>query len=211
MFPIRSHHWRIFPLALLLIISTGTCHAWTINLPGGGRVAFDDGVLRIGQPSASNSLLIIPPADTFISEAIVQRIAIQSAGAEKGYGAFCVLEGIPQDTFLGFYPTTSKIFRDLEQPLEQPIVDNGGEYLLSIDGGVTFLDGYERAQDRTVFSPAHLNHADSNSVGCNCVRLSSSEQPSLVAFFTARDIAVGEELCFDYGSNYWRGREDEKV
>ena len=28
-------------------------------------------------------------------------------------------------------------------------------------------------------------------------------------FFAARDLEVGEELTFDYGDDYWLGREDE--
>ena len=28
-------------------------------------------------------------------------------------------------------------------------------------------------------------------------------------FFAARDLEVGEELTFDYGDDYWIGREDE--
>ena len=178
--------------------------AWTIPLPGGSRVSFNDGILRIGQPLP----LEIPPADATISESILQRIKVRDTGHPlKGFGAFCVNEPIPQHSFLGFYPDTTKIVRDLDRPaLEEPLVDNGGDYLLAIDGGMTFLDGYERAQDRTVFSPVHLNHKDAQ--GCNCVRVMSDKR---VAFFTKRDIQVGEELCFDYGSNFWRGRQDKKI
>ena len=32
-----------------------------------------------------------------------------------------------------------------------------------------------------------------------------------VLFFAKRDLAPGEELCFDYGADYWAGREDEMV
>ena len=28
-------------------------------------------------------------------------------------------------------------------------------------------------------------------------------------FFAARDLEPGEELTFDYGDDYWLGREDE--
>ena len=72
--------------------------------------------------------------------------------------------------------------------------------MLSLDGGVTFIDGYDRAQDRSCFSPAHLNHEDSDKEGCNCVRVLDKEGKG-VAFFTQRLVAEGEELCFDYGYN----------
>jgi len=29
-----------------------------------------------------------------------------------------------------------------------------------------------------------------------------------VKLFAVRDIEVGDELCWDYGKNYWRGREE---
>mmetsp|Transcript_6259 Transcript_6259/g.10877 ORF Transcript_6259/g.10877 Transcript_6259/m.10877 type:complete len:81 (-) Transcript_6259:91-333(-) len=74
---------------------------------------------------------------------------------------------------------------------------------MSLDGGMTFLDGYEIAQDRSTFTPAHLNHQDKNHPGCNCLRIC---QHDLVAFFTSRPTKAGEELCFDYGDNYWKER-----
>jgi len=65
-----------------------------------------------------------------------------------------------------------------------------------------------RAQDRSSFSVVHLNHADKESSSCNCIRLLEDDR---VAFFTSRRIMFGEELCFDYGKNFWSGREDEKI
>mmetsp|Transcript_56681 Transcript_56681/g.169337 ORF Transcript_56681/g.169337 Transcript_56681/m.169337 type:complete len:84 (-) Transcript_56681:185-436(-) len=82
------------------------------------------------------------------------------------------------------------------------------DYVMSLDGGVTFIDGYDRAQDRSIFSPVHLNHVDGDQEGCNCFRLLEGTQ---VAFFTSRPIEGGEELCFDYGKNFWRGRERDKL
>eukprot|EP00546_Thalassionema_frauenfeldii_P021246 CAMPEP_0178902470 /NCGR_PEP_ID=MMETSP0786-20121207/4619_1 /TAXON_ID=186022 /ORGANISM="Thalassionema frauenfeldii, Strain CCMP 1798" /LENGTH=79 /DNA_ID=CAMNT_0020573733 /DNA_START=335 /DNA_END=574 /DNA_ORIENTATION=+ len=79
---------------------------------------------------------------------------------------------------------------------------------MSLDGGMTFLDGYDPAQNRVRFTPAHLNHADKGQDACNCLRILEDGR---VAFFTARSIDVGEELCFDYGSSYWEGREAEKI
>ena len=61
-----------------------------------------------------------------------------------------------------------------------------------------------RAQDRSKFSPVHLNHADKGTTACNVIRLLEDDR---VAFFSSRDIFAGEELCFDYGSNFWKGRE----
>mmetsp|Transcript_9528 Transcript_9528/g.14196 ORF Transcript_9528/g.14196 Transcript_9528/m.14196 type:complete len:86 (-) Transcript_9528:150-407(-) len=84
------------------------------------------------------------------------------------------------------------------------------DYVMSLDGGVTFIDGYNRAKDRTSFSTVHLNHADRGAPDCNCIRI-LDENESAVCFFTSRDILTGEELCFDYGANFWSGREHCKV
>jgi SET domain-containing protein len=32
-----------------------------------------------------------------------------------------------------------------------------------------------------------------------------------VSFFAARDIAVDEELLYDYGGKYWSGREGQEL
>ena len=32
-----------------------------------------------------------------------------------------------------------------------------------------------------------------------------------VSFFAARDIEPGEELLYDYGRGFWRGREEEEL
>jgi SET domain-containing protein len=84
-----------------------------------------------------------------------------------------------------------------------------------------FLDlsiSAHRAQDRSTFSPVHLNHSDKGTTACNCIRLLSDDDEdgdgnnsnSRIAFFTSRDIQQGEELCFSYGNNFWMGRETDK-
>lgn len=65
-----------------------------------------------------------------------------------------------------------------------------------------------RAQDRCYFEPAHLNHADKGTPECNVIRVLVDER---MCFFTARDILEGEELAYDYGEDFWVGREDIKV
>lgn len=30
-------------------------------------------------------------------------------------------------------------------------------------------------------------------------------------FYTGRAVAAGEELCFDYGKEYWKARTDQMV
>ncbi len=65
-----------------------------------------------------------------------------------------------------------------------------------------------RAQDKSEFAPVHLNHADKGTPECNVIRLLEDGR---VAFFTSRDIIPGEEMCFNYGANFWKGREGDKI
>lgn len=175
-----------------------TCvDSWSIPFPGGGKVSFEDGLLRIQTRPVPNA--DIPPPGSCASQETLNSIQVRDTRTVKGYGAYCT-SNLPRGTFLGFYPDDCFI-TNLRKSISS-------DYILSLDGGVTFLDGYSRAQNRTVFSPVHLNHADPDTLECNCFRLL---QNRTVAFFTAREVTQGEELCFDYGSNYWRGREKEKI
>lgn len=189
---------RCFLLQPLLSMTTVAVYSWTIPLPGGGRVQYQNGLLRIRYQSA-HDLPPMPPFYAHIDENILKSIQVRDTGcAAKGYGAFAV-QPLPKHIFLGFYEGQQ---RDSIGNLENT------EYLMSLDGGATFIDGYERAQDRTTFSPVHLNHSSSSSDMKNCLQIMENGQ---CAFFTARDVQQGEELTFDYGDNYWRGRESDLI
>ncbi len=199
----RTQNFMFFPSKLMPMVSSiiiiwllDRAFSWSIPFPGGGKVSFQDGILRIQTRAAPNAT--IPPPGSCASSQTLHSIEIRDTGTVKGYGAYCISD-LPQCTFLGFYPDDC-VITDLKESASS-------DYVLSLDGGATFLDGYARAQNRTVFSPAHLNHADSDTFECNCFRLL---QNRTVAFFTSRDIRQGEELCFDYGPNYWRGRRMRK-
>lgn len=186
--------------------------AWTIPLPGGRKVSLsDNGVLRIQLDNVSKqNLPPVPPTGSNVSDSTRSSIQIRDTGTRKGYGAYCT-EPLKRGEFLGFY---EGIARTREEVENSHIAANNKDYLMSVDGGATVLDGYERAQDRGTFSPVHLNHEDKGTDACNCVRVLSSDDdgfPPRVAFFTARPVEKGEELCFDYGENYWRGRESDKL
>ena len=188
---------------LLLLQAIGSCSAW--QLP---RISFAEGLVRIQTGPSELDEFPIPPKGTEISESVLDCIQVRDTGdPRKGFGAFCVHQNIPAKSFLGFYPG-KRVVRNLDNLEASIVADNSGEYLMSLDGGLTFLDGFERAQDRSVFAPVHLNHKDKDDDGCNCVRRFAKGE---VAFFTKREIQVSEELCFDYGTSYWRGREADKV
>ena len=231
---------RLFYIVFQLILIS-VSHALEFSLPGGTGISFQNGIIRIkqtGGSSAEDTNYRIPPLGT---PALSFSVAVKDTGSTaKGFGAFATTH-LEKGTFLGFYEGNVVATRDAldlilderERQLQQRddksrkfSISNAMDYVMALDGGMTFLDGYERAMDRSSFSPVHLNHADKGSVGCNCVRLLEAIEtediddgsnnknggvPYCVAFFTSRDIESGEELCFDYGANFWRGREEQKL
>lgn len=183
----------------------------------------DTGVLRIdvgggrkGSGDASDQPPV-PSTEARPSEGTLGSIEVRDTGTARGCGAY-VREGsdLPRHAFLGFYEgktvrTRDELDRRVDERQRQGKGGGGSgymDYVMSLDGGVTFIDGYDRAQERSTFSPVHLNHVDGDQTGCNCFRLLEGTQ---VAFFTSRPIESGEELCFNYGKNFWRGREQEKL
>jgi hypothetical protein len=111
-------------------------------------------------------------------------------------------------------------------------VSTQADYCMRIDTTWT-LDAAERASDDSSFSACFLNHSR---MRWN-VRRRTHRKERRVALFAARTIAVGvpqlecaashrrlawdslavityqegEELLLDYGSTYWRGREDQEI
>ena len=210
--------WRISQRDQFLIllmwgaISGFVVDSFEIPLPGGGRVKFESGGvvrIRLDQDKGLVDLPPIPPIGTPADPSTLSSIEIRDTGTIKGYGAFCCTPILPKHSFLGFYEGQRIESREeLDKMVSSSSNKKRMDYVMSIDGGYTFIDGYEMAQSRDIFNPSHLNHEDRGLEGCNCVRILEDGR---VAFFTSRDILQDEELCFDYGTNFWKGREDEKV
>lgn len=72
---------------------------------------------------------------------------------------------------------------------------------------LTLLPIFHRALDRSYYEPVFLNHADGGTDRCNVIRILEKDR---MAFFACRDVIEGEELAFDYGEEFWKGREDMK-
>ena len=133
-----------------------------IPLPGGKSISYDasSGILRIGTPPQSS--LSIPPS----SPTRIQQLAETHSNIDirptnipmKGYGAFATKE-LKKDLFLGLYQGDVIVSREAleeridvrKKHIQQVMEDNDGreggdvmDYVMSLDGGVTFIDGYDR-------------------------------------------------------------------
>jgi SET domain-containing protein len=65
------------------------------------------------------------------------------------------------------------------------------------------IDAAAAAPDCSAFHPVHMNHSK---VRANVARY-YDRAAGRVAFFASCDIVPGDELLYDYGRAYWRGRE----
>ena len=181
-----------------MTFSSSTANALRLNfgLPGGSRVSYRDGLLRIQPPKEASSAAAIPnfevPWDQVLSNKIGTGIAIDHRKTpSKGYGAFYAgSDTLPEGTFLGFYEGELVKSREsldmLHEQRRENLRNTGleeeaqkvGDYVLSLDGGVHFLDGfdlrYQSNNDNTFdyqpFTCAHLNHANKGDSDCNVVR-----------------------------------------
>eukprot|EP00955_Chlamydomonas_euryale_P093101 364759-Chlamydomonas_euryale.AAC.18 len=77
-----------------------------------------------------------------------------------------------------------------------------GDYCIALDDDLV-IDAAHLAADTSRFTAAHINHSRTRA---NVARF-YTRRACTVSFFAARDIAAGEELLYDYGRQYWRGRE----
>jgi len=149
-------YFTLFYLARTTVI---LCEAFQITL-GGRSISYngETGVLRIQlEETLLDSSLIVPPLGTRPSDDVMNSIQVRDTGIEgKGFGAFATRE-IEKNTFLQFYE--GEIIKSREA-LDAIITErammiqqsngknwkgtNAMDYVMSLDGGVTFIDGFER-------------------------------------------------------------------
>lgn len=77
-----------------------------------------------------------------------------------------------------------------------------GDYVMAIDRD-TVIDAAAWVAATDSFHPVHMNHSRNRP---NVVRY-YERAAGRVAFCATRDIQPGEELLFNYGAAYWKGRE----
>lgn len=181
-----------------------------------------------GQPSGARP--IVPPNAFAHQSARLDGIDIMPAPDGKGMGAYATA-AVLSETILGEYSGEILTRKEVEARYWDNRKPNkhdrkwrnsrrrrnqgiSGDYLFDM-GGDLFIDG----EDADISTWCRFaNHASPSGGGCNVeVRRSSSspgetagndlskDEPRLY-FAALRDIQAGEEICYDYGVEYWDGR-----
>lgn len=127
------------------------------------------------------------------------------ASPGKGRGVFATAQ-IAEGTFLGSYDGEVLDGEQFERRYGDRDVP---EYVVRIDSDC-YVDGKAAARGGDAYTPALFNDGKAN-----VVRYCATRRPPRVDFFADRDVRAGEELLFDYGSQYWAGRDrdvlDEQI
>lgn len=148
-----------------------------------GRLYIQWGSPSTGAPLADGSIKVRPTTDG------------------RGNGAFAA-KPIPAGTYVGDYE--GELLDESAYWARYP--SGVSDYSIRIDQEWS-IDGQSRAPNTSIFSPCHMNHSTTRH---NVVR-STSRRQQKVSFFTAADIKVDEELLLNYGSTYWKTRENQKL
>lgn len=141
---------RLRSTLFLSFVICNVSSAFEISLPGNKRLSYnvETGVLRFGSKPNRN----VPIKGTLVDPLILACIEVRHTGNDlKGYGAYATAD-IDKDVFIGFYEGTKIESRDaLDTVITErrkkavPNCDSASDYIImNIDGGVTFIDGFER-------------------------------------------------------------------
>ena len=95
-----------------------------------------------------------------------------------------------------------------EEALLRRYPDGEAAYVLELNGPLGLRPTYVDAAEEVRSNVARFaNHAPDP----NMERRTQRFPTRVVRLFARRDIAASEELCWNYGDDYWRGREDQMV
>lgn len=147
--------------SIILLSLFSVASAFNVPLPGGREIVYngDTGVLRIKlEPQTLPKGTEVPPIGTLPTDEIINGIEVKHISEKKGYGAFAK-EPIEAGTFLGFYEgrrfdSREKLDEAMQERMKQIEESDLDEetkkymfpmdYVMSIDGGMTFVDGFDR-------------------------------------------------------------------
>jgi len=151
--------------------------------PHKGRLYMQVGVPSDGPPMQEGAVVVRPTGDV------------------RGNGAFAVLP-IPKGSYIVDYEGELLDWATFDQRF----ASGESDFVMALDSEVA-LDASGLVPLTATLSGVHLNHSR---VRPNVVRY-YDYAAQRIKFFASRDIFPGEELLYDYGRAYWRGREQMEL
>lgn len=134
-------------------------------------------------------------------------VVVRPTGDGRGWGVYAAVP-LPVGTPLGEYEgdllDTAAFFARYP-----PGGKARGDYVVALDAEWV-LDGAAAAaaaRAAAIYTPSLMNHTRLGSAVARVAR----RRARALGFVTTRPVAVGEELCWDYGRTYWMGREAEEM
>mmetsp|Transcript_10665 Transcript_10665/g.35374 ORF Transcript_10665/g.35374 Transcript_10665/m.35374 type:complete len:167 (-) Transcript_10665:71-571(-) len=147
-------------------------------------------------PSADTAAAATPSA---LSLGLVE---VRDTGCHtRGHGLFAAAP-LPDGAYLGDY--TGEVLTQEEYLARYP--DEDARYVLAASADWN-IDAAEAGSSSLL---RYVNHSSSPNCYYHVERVRRSPARR-VSFYTLRPVRPGEELLFDYGKEFWRGRCEEQV
>jgi SET domain-containing protein len=130
------------------------------------------------------------------------RLDVRDTGTDRGRGLFATAP-LSHGAFLGEY--TGDVLTHDEYLARYPAEDSRYVLAANTDYNIDAVDPERSSLLR------YLNHSSTEP---NCyyhVLRVRGQRQKRVSFFTLRAVEAGEELCFDYGQQYWTDRPDRPL
>lgn len=140
-----------------------------------------------------------------------ERFVIASTSDGRGMGLFVGAAPIEAGSYLFDYE--GRILEQAEFDLTYPHARRAdgphADYAVGIeqaDGDGVYVDAASPDESNIA---RYMNHADAETA--NCAAWTLAHPMPRVLIFAQEELAPGVELVWDYGRDYWEGREDEKT
>jgi hypothetical protein len=131
---------------LLLLLLLSAVSAFHLPLPGGRSISYSPETGALWIQLSESMTPACPPAATWPLPDVLASNRTPRHRHARG-GAFCH-KPLDSNAFLGWYKgTVVQGQEQLDKIIQQrQATSGGGDYVLSLDRGVTFLDGYETSE-----------------------------------------------------------------
>jgi hypothetical protein len=181
------------PLVFMLSCHTiARTDAWDVGATAAACVTSGCGLLGLSYfrvPLMLNALL--PPESAFAVK--------QCDSPTKGRGLFA-MQAFAASSLVIEYRGDVLSWKSLAERYGSGKINLQGKYVFELRELAVYIDA---ADERSAGCARFINHSSRNPN----LRVEVDLLHSRAWFVASREIAAGDELCFDYGSRYWEGWE----